>query len=86
MYQCLKYLKMSYHSLSIHLLSKHVLSVYYANFIRKTDLKKTYRDFPGSPVVKTQYFQCRGHWIPSQVGELRSHIPCNMAKNTYIYT
>ena len=63
MYQCLKYLKISYHSLSIHLLCKHVLSAYYANFIRKTDLKKTYRDFPGSPVVKTQYFQCRGHGL-----------------------
>ena len=36
-------------------------------------------DFPGSPVVKILCFQCRGIWVPSMVGELRSLIPCDTA-------
>ena len=35
-------------------------------------------DFPGSPVVKILCFQCRGTWVPSMVGGLRSLIPCDM--------
>ena len=34
------------------------------------------RDFPGGPVVKDLCFQCKGHWVLSLVGELRSHMPC----------
>ena len=35
--------------------------------------------FPGGPVVKTLCFHCRGHRF-SLVGELRSHMSCEMAK------
>ena len=40
-------------------------------------------DFPDGAVVKTTCFQCRGHvgLIPGQGRvELRSHMPCSMAK------
>ena len=36
-------------------------------------------DFPGSPVTKTLYFQCR---VWSLVRELRSHMPCCAAKKS----
>lgn len=31
--------------------------------------------FPGSPGLKTPFFQCKGCWVPSLVGDLRSHKP-----------
>ena len=38
-------------------------------------------DFPGSPVVKTQHFQCRGHGsVSCSLWELRSHILYSAAK------
>ena len=36
--------------------------------------------FPSSPVVRTPYFHCWG----SLVAELRSHMPCNAARNKQI--
>ena len=42
--------------------------------------KSVYRDFTGSPVVKTQHFQYKGHWVQSCIRELRSHMPCSLAK------
>ena len=40
-------------------------------------------DFPGSPVIKTPYSQCRGHGsIPGQ--ELRSRMPQGTVKNFLI--
>ena len=35
---------------------------------------------PGGPVVKT-VLPLQGVWVRSLVGELRSHIPCSVAKN-----
>ena len=32
-------------------------------------------DFPGGPVIKSPCFHCRGTWVLSLVGELRSHVP-----------
>ena len=40
----------------------------------------SFRDFPGSSVVKTQCFHCWGHWL-EVVGELRYHIPHSTVKN-----
>ena len=37
--------------------------------------KVKHRDFPGSPVVKTLHFQCKGHGFDPFFGELRSHMP-----------
>ena len=37
-------------------------------------------NFSGGPVVKTLCFQCRAVWVQTLVGELRSHMPCGMAK------
>ena len=34
------------------------------------------RLFPGGPVAKDLCFQCRGPWVLSLVGKLRSHMPC----------
>ena len=31
-------------------------------------------DFPGGPVVRTPGFQVQEVWVPSLVGELRSHM------------
>ena len=42
--------------------------------------KSVYRDFTGSPVVKTRHFQYKGHWVQSCIRELRSHMPCSLAK------
>ena len=33
-----------------------------------------YREFPGSPVIKTLHFHCRGHGVQSLVSELRPHL------------
>ena len=38
------------------------------------------RDFPGSPVVVTPCFHCRGHRVPSLVGQLESCKPHGVAK------
>ena len=38
------------------------------------------RDFPGDPVVKT-VFPLQGTQVQSLAGELRSHIPCDIARN-----
>ena len=45
---------------------------------QKCHPKGVYRDFPGGPVVKTPFFQCRGHEF-YLTGELRSHILCSIA-------
>ena len=37
--------------------------------------KNLFRDFPGSPVVKTSGSQCRGVQVQSLVRELRSCLP-----------
>ena len=37
-------------------------------------------DFPGSPVVKTLCFQCRGHRFQSLVRKLRSYMPLSAAQ------
>ena len=42
--------------------------------------EKRERDFPGSPVVKTLSFYCRGHRFWSLIGELRSCMPHGTAK------
>ena len=36
-------------------------------------------EFPGSPVVRTLHFSPLS-WVPSLLGELRSHKPCSIAK------
>ena len=38
------------------------------------------RDFPGGSVVKNLHFLCRGAWVRSLVGELRSCMPLGAAK------
>ena len=43
-------------------------------------LKEESGDFPGSPVVKTLHFQCRGVQVQSLVEDLRFHIPCRAAR------
>ena len=40
-------------------------------------------DFPGGPVVDSM-LPVQGVWFPSLVGELRSHVPCSVAKKIYI--
>ena len=42
--------------------------------------KRTCRDFPGGPVVKTLCFSCRGAWVQSLVQKLRSHMPLSQEK------
>ena len=37
-------------------------------------------DFSADPGVKTPYFHCRGVWVQSLVGELRSHMPHSAVK------
>ena len=60
------------------------MSIHYVpgSVLARADVKTKARgagDFPGSPVVKNLIFYCRGHGsIPSR--ELRSHMPCCMAK------
>ena len=44
------------------------------------------RYFPGSPVVKDLCFQCKGQWVLSLVGELRSHMPCGQKIKENIQT
>ena len=39
----------------------------------------SFRDFPGSSVVKTQCFHCWGHWL-DVVGELSYHMPHSTVK------
>ena len=41
-------------------------------------LKSFERDFPGGPVVKTACFHYRGVWVQSQVGEIKSRMPCSV--------
>ena len=53
---------------------------------REREPKNVSRDFPGSPLVKTLHFHCRGHGVPSLVGKLRSRKPKkkkNVSKSTY---
>ena len=40
-------------------------------------------DFPGGPVVDSM-LPVQGVWVPSLVGELRSHVLCSVAKKIYI--
>ena len=47
--------------------------------------KSTTRKSPGGQVVRTLCFHCREHGFdPWSVRELRSHLPCSMAKNKII--
>ena len=39
--------------------------------IREFDEKKGPLDFPGSPVVRSLHFHCRGHGVPSLVGGIK---------------
>ena len=55
------------------------LIIYGAPLVQKLRIS---RDFPGSPEVKTLRFHCR---VRSLVRELRSCIPCSVAKNIYIH-
>ena len=43
-------------------------------------------DFPGSLVVKTLHFRCKGAWVCSLVGEIRSCIlrQCNNNKRLLV--
>ena len=41
-------------------------------------LKSFERDFPGGPVVKNACFHYRGVWVQSQVGEIKSRMPCSV--------
>ena len=47
----------------------------YIKILNPAHQKKKIKDFRGSPVVKTPFFQCKGLWfnIPGS-GELRSHM------------
>ena len=45
--------------------------------------KRTCRDFPGDPVVKTLCFSCRGAWVQSLVQKLRSHMPLSQEKKKH---
>ena len=47
--------------------------------IQNSFLKCPSRDFPGVPVVKTPFSQCRGHGFDPWVRELRSHMPHGVA-------
>ena len=38
------------------------------------------QEFPGSSVVRTLYFHCRGHGFETQLKELRSCMLCCVAK------
>ena len=38
------------------------------------------RDLLSGPVVKTPCFHCGEVWVPSVVGELRSHMPGGAAR------
>ena len=46
--------------------------------------KRIYKDFPGDPVVETPCFYCR-ECVRSVFGELRSHMPCSVAKNLCLH-
>ena len=47
----------------------------------KRKLRKfSWWEFPGSPVIKTFDFPMQGAQVQSLVGELRSCLPCGMAK------
>ena len=47
---------------------------------KKRIMIRSSKDFPGGPVVKTPRFQCRGRGFDPWSGELRSHVPCGVAK------
>ena len=47
-----------------------ILSVYLKTCYKADSLG----DFPGSTVIKTSCFHCRGVWVRFLVGELKSHI------------
>ena len=53
-----KYTFMTLHSHSIYLIKKMNISS-----MRPYSLKTYSRKFPGSPVVRTLNFHCRGHWV-----------------------
>ena len=82
-------------SLSITMLKKPKLEICNRNFTEseyKTPIgvcaKNINRwDLPGGPVLNILCFHYRGVWLQSLVGELRSHMPCGMAKviKKYLY-
>ena len=38
---------------------------------------------PGGPVVETPRFHCRGFWVQSPLGELRSYMPHSVTKKIF---
>ena len=42
--------------------------------------RSQFRDFPGTPMVKSQPFQLRGVWVQFLARKLRSHMPHGMVK------
>lgn len=47
--------------------------------------QKDKQDFRGGPVAKIPCVQCRGHEFVFWLGELRSHMPCNMVKKLIFF-
>ena len=56
----------------------------YFNLKNKTKSTSSW-DFPGGPVVMTLWFQCKGVWVQSLVGELRSHMSHGRKKKNFIH-
>ena len=81
-------------NIQYHQFTRYVdFSLSYSDFQMRfvhTDLPQNYfpsknnftGDFPGSPVVKFLHFQSRQARVQSLVRELRSHMPCGVAKQT----
>ena len=59
----------------------HFLGNFWSSWNSVEAIKKNLLGSPGVPVVQTLCFQCRGLWVPSLVGEPRSHTPWGTAKN-----
>ena len=53
-------------------------------FVLKKKKKSGFGDFPGSPVVKTRLLPMQAAQVQSLVGELRSHMPSDGAKNKFV--
>ena len=43
------------------------------------------REFPGNPVIRTPCFHCPRAQVQSLVGELKSHMPHGVAKQSKVY-
>ena len=66
------------------------LSYDFKKYLLETHIKVfTNGDFSGGPVVKILHIPCMRAQVWSLIGELRSHMPCDMAythTHTYIHT